>query len=76
MDDGVSTFDIVNTCAAPCARSFAPTVNTSVRVLNVYTTAVPVGVLLLGVVNKIAGVLLVPDVSVDVDAPSVKRHPC
>ena len=54
----------------------APTVNTSVRVTNVYPTEVAVGVLLLGVVNVIVGALFVPDVSVDVEAPSVKRQPC
>ena len=76
MDDGVRTFPIVSTCSVPCARSFKPTVNNSVRVPNVYPTVVAVGVLLLGAVNVIVGALFTPDVSVDVDAPSVKRQPC
>ena len=75
-DDGVSAFVIVNTHDADCARSFAPTVSTSVRVPNVYPTDTAAGALLLGVVNVIVGALLVPDVSVDDEAPSVKRQVC
>ena len=75
-EDGVSAFVIVNTCCVACARSFAPTVKISVRVPNVYPTLLAVGVELLGVVNAIVGALLVPDVSVDGDPPSVKRQLC
>ena len=77
VDDGVSTFVILNTYVVFCASPCAATVNTSVRLLTLYPTAAAIGLPMLPDATKATpGAFLVPDVSNDDDAaPSVKRHP-
>ena len=77
-DDGVSTFVIVITCPVACDMPFVPQVNFSSRSAVVYVIVPATGAPVAGVVNAIAGALVVPDDSAPSLPPfaaSVKRHP-